>query len=58
VDQSLYHGNAQLDVGVSGTYKGVWIATLTYQDYLGAPQTTYNGLADRGFVSLNLQHSF
>jgi hypothetical protein len=58
VDQTLYHGNAQLDVGVSGTYKAVWIATLTYQDYLGSPQTTYNALADRGFVSLNLQHSF
>jgi hypothetical protein len=63
VDQTLQHGTGTLDLGVTATYKGTWIASLAYQDYLGkastAPDnTTYNSLADRGFVSLNLQHEF
>jgi len=63
VDQTLQHGTGTLDIGITGTYQGTWIASLSYQDYLGAPSyaaanTTYNTLADRDFVSLNLQHSF
>lgn len=58
IDSSMYHGNGIFNIGVTGTYKVNWIASLTYQDYLGAPNTSYNGLADRGYISLNLQHSF
>jgi hypothetical protein len=63
VDQTLQHGTGTFDIGVTGTYRGTWIASLTYQDYFGKPSaaadnTTYNTLADRGYVSLNLQHTF
>jgi len=63
VDQSMQHGTATFNVGISAIYKSIWSATLTYQDYLGKPttladDTTYNTLADRGYVSLNLQRSF
>jgi hypothetical protein len=63
VDQSMQHGTATFNVGVSANYLNAWTATLTYQDYLGKPSTlaedtTYNTLADRGYVSLNLQRSF
>ena len=58
VDSTLYHGNATFDVGVTATYRVNWIATLAYQDYLGKPDPVNNALADRGFVSLNLQHTF
>ncbi len=63
VDSSIQHGNAILDVGVAANYKVVWNASISYQDYLGkaslaGEDTTYNTLADRGFVSFNIQRSF
>lgn len=58
VDGTLYHGTATFDAGVTATYKVNWIASLSYQDYLGKPDSVHNALADRGFVSLNLQHTF
>jgi hypothetical protein len=58
IDQSMQHGIGVFDVGITGTYKTNWIAGLTYQDYLGKPDTIYNASADRGFLSLNLQHTF
>jgi hypothetical protein len=58
VDGGLYHGTGVFDFGVTGTYKVNWIASVNYQDYLGKPDPTNNGLADRGYVSLNLQHTF
>ena len=58
VDQTIYHGTGVFDVGVNATYKQNWIASITYQDYLGKPNTVYNSLADRGFVALNLQYTF
>lgn len=58
VDPALYHGTGTFDIGVTGTYDVNWAASLAYQDYLGRPNTVYNGLADRGYVSLNLQHTF
>ena len=58
VDSSIYHGTGVFTTGVTGTYKGTWIASLSYQDYLGRPDASHNPLADRGFVSLNLQHAF
>jgi hypothetical protein len=58
IDPSMYHGTATFDVGITATYRFVWIASLTYQDYLGKPDTVYNGDADRGYLSLNLQRTF
>ncbi len=63
VDESMQHGTATFNVGISATYRNVWSGTLTYQDYLGRPSTagdntTYNTDADRGYVSLNLVRSF
>ena len=58
VDSTLYHGTGVFDMGVTATYQVNWIASLSYQDYLGKPDAAHNALADRGFVSLNLQHTF
>ena len=58
VDSTLYHGTGVFTTGITATYNVNWIASLSYQDYLGKPDTVHNGLADRGFVSLNLQHTF
>ncbi len=58
VDSTIYHGTGTLDVGMTATYKVNWIASLSYQDYLGKPDPVNNALADRGFVALNLQHTF
>jgi hypothetical protein len=58
VDSGLYHGTGTFDFGVTGTYKVNWIASLNYQDYLGKPDPVHNTTADRGYVSLNLQHTF
>jgi hypothetical protein len=58
VDSSLYHGTGVFTTGVTATYKVNWIASLSYQDFLGKPDVVHNDLADRGFVSLNLQHTF
>jgi hypothetical protein len=58
VDSTLYHGTGTFNAGVTATYKVNWIASLSYQDYLGKPDSVNNPLADRGYVSLNLQHTF
>jgi hypothetical protein len=58
MDQSNTHGDGEFTFGVKATYQTTWIATLTYADYLGKPDATYNGDADRGYLSLQLQHSF
>jgi hypothetical protein len=58
IDSSIYHGTGTLNVGITGTWRSKWIASLNYQDYLGKPNPTFNDNADRGFVSLNLQYSF
>jgi hypothetical protein len=58
IDSSMNHGTGTFSVGVTATYNTTWIAGLTYQDYLGAPSTTLNADADRGYVSFNVQHTF
>jgi hypothetical protein len=58
IDGSMQHGTGAFTLGVTATYKETWVAAVTYKDYLGAPNASFNGLADRGYVSLNLQHSF
>ena len=58
VDASIYHGNGSYDAGITATYKTNWIASVAYQGYFGKPNTVYNPLVDRGFISFNLQHTF
>jgi hypothetical protein len=54
----MQHGTGNFTFGVTGTYETNWIAGLTYKDYFGKADTVYNPAADRGYVSLNLQHTF
>lgn len=63
MDSSMNHGTGNWSVGVSATYRQTWDATLSYVGYYG--QVGTNGLApqiqpsaDRGYLSLNLQHTF
>jgi hypothetical protein len=61
IDGTENHGTGTLDVGVSATYQTTWIASVNYQDYLGAPNPSLQGDAsdaDRGYVSFNIQHTF
>jgi hypothetical protein len=58
IDPTMQHGVGNFTFGITGTYKTNWIAGLTYKDYLGKADTIYNSAADRGYVSLNLQHTF
>jgi hypothetical protein len=61
IDGTENHGTGTIDLGVTGTYETTWIASLNYQDYLGAPNTSLQGdaqLADRGYISFNIQHTF
>jgi hypothetical protein len=61
-DSSINHGQGIFNVGVTAIYKTTWTAGLTYQDYVGAPSTLIpgatSGIADRGFVSFNIEHTF
>lgn len=61
-----YHGG-NVSVGLTGTFRNIWIATLNYTHYYGASAqvinqnfdyTFRNVLGDRDFVSLSLQRTF
>ncbi|GLR66628.1 hypothetical protein GCM10010909_13080 [Acidocella aquatica] len=62
MDGSMQHGTGSYSAGVSATYRQVWDATLSYVGYFGSinPGVTLNTsqMADRGYLSLNLQHTF
>ena len=61
IDATENQGTGSVNVGVQGTYKVNWIASLTYNDYIGAANPNLPGepsVADRSYVLLNLQHSF
>jgi len=61
VDPTENNGTGSFNVGITGTYKFTWIASLTYNDEIGAPNPLMQGepgIADRSYVLLNLQHSF
>jgi hypothetical protein len=58
IDQNMNHGCGSVNVGVTATYLTTWTAGLTYNDYLGAPNPEFNDLADRGYVSFNIEHTF
>jgi hypothetical protein len=58
IDSTMQHGTGNFTFGVTGTYESNWIAGLTYKDFLGKADTVYNSAVDRGYLSLNLQHTF
>lgn len=58
IDQTMQHGTGFFTVGVAGTYRYNWVASLTYKDFLGKPAIVYNERADRGYLALNLQYTF
>jgi hypothetical protein len=58
VDGTMNHGTGAFTLGVSATYRTTWIAAITYKDYLGKADTSLNPLADRGYLNLNIQHTF
>lgn len=58
IDPTMNHGTGSVSFGVTATYRTTWVAGLTYKDYFGKPDPVLNDLADRGYVSLNLNHTF
>jgi hypothetical protein len=62
MDSSVNHGTGTFSAGITATYRQTWIASLNYVDYFGrpglslAPNVTED--ADRGYITLNLQHTF
>lgn len=60
-DSTENHGTGEFNVGVTGIYKQTWTAGVVYQDYIGAPNTNFQGdaaIADRGYVGFNIEHTF
>jgi hypothetical protein len=58
INSTENHGTGTVSVGVTATYRTTWTAGLTYNDYLGAPDPALNPLADRGYLSFNIEHTF
>jgi len=52
------HGTGSVSLGVTATYRATWTAGLTYNDYLGKADPSLNPLADRGYLSFNMEHTF
>ena len=63
MDSTMNHGTGNWSVGVVATYRESWDASLSYVGYFGTPGTNpldpeVAGSPDRGYLSLNLQHTF
>lgn len=58
IDTTMNHGTGFFNVGVAATYRTVWNAALTYQDYIGKADPTLNPYADRGYVEFSVQRAF
>ena len=61
VDQTENNGTGSANIGIKAIYRVTWSASVTYNDYFGAPKLTFEGepgLADRDYVLLNIQHTF
>jgi hypothetical protein len=58
----MNHGTGQFTAGITATYLQTWIASLNYVDFLGSPGLSdapnRSSLADRGYVTFNIQHTF
>jgi hypothetical protein len=63
-DSTMNAGTGILNIGVTGTYRQVWQAGITYKDYLGStapnPETgiSKQALADRQNISFYIQRTF
>jgi hypothetical protein len=57
-DSTQNHGTGSVSFGLTAVYRTTWTAALTYKDFLGAPNPSINSLADRGYLSFNMQHTF
>jgi hypothetical protein len=63
-DSTMNAGTGSLNIGVTGTYRQVWLAGITYKDYLGSTSTSpetgvpKQALADRQNVSFYIQRTF
>jgi hypothetical protein len=61
IDATENHGTGSVNFGVTATYKVRWIASVTFNDYIGAPNPSLAGepsIADRNYVLFNGQYSF
>lgn len=63
IDGTENNGTGSVNFGMTATYRTSWIASVTYNYYIGAanPLLTVGGepsLADRDYVLLNFQHTF
>ena len=63
VDPTENNGTGDVNFGVTATYRATWIASVTYNDYIGAPNPLLTlgaepSIADRSYVLLNFQHTF
>ena len=63
MDSTMNHGTGNWSVGVVATYRESWDASLSYVGYFGKPGTNpldaeVASSPDRGYLALNLQHTF
>jgi hypothetical protein len=58
IDQTMNHGTGSFSFGVTAVYRTTWTAGLTYHDYFGKADVNLNPLADRGYLSFNMEHTF
>jgi hypothetical protein len=62
MDSTMNHGTGEITAGVSAAYKVSWIAALNYVTFFGNPAASLTPEAaqnvDRGYITLNLQHTF
>jgi hypothetical protein len=58
IDSTENHGTGAVTAGVTAIYLTTWTAGLVYKDYIGKPDPSLNSLADRGYLSFNVEHTF
>jgi hypothetical protein len=61
VDATENHGTGSFTVGVTATYRVVWVGSVTFYDHIGAANPQLAGepsVADRNYVMFNLQRTF
>jgi hypothetical protein len=61
IDATENHSTGSVNFGITAAYKVNWIASVTFNDYIGAANPSLSGepsIADRNYVLFNAQHSF
>ncbi|MGH6890105.1 MAG: DUF1302 domain-containing protein [Rhizomicrobium sp.] len=56
VDSSMSDNTGDMEIGVTATWRTVWVGSLTFTHYIGAPDR--QPFADRDFVSLSVERTF